>query len=244
MTLTNDIAIRFHNVCYAADQLTILNNITGSIHKEKVTALVGPSGAGKTTLLKMCNGLISPTSGNILINSSPIETIKPTELRKKVGIVLQNAPIIRGTVYENLALPHTLQHKSLSNEEAASHLEMVGLHPRFLSRQAEDLSGGQKQRVSIARSLLNHPQILLLDEITSALDPNSAKEIEELIVKINLEHKVTIIWITHKIEQAKKVGDFAWVMMDGQLVESGPSSILETSQNEKVQQFTKGAQEQ
>lgn len=240
MNQTNTSAIRFDNVCFEIDQMSILNNISGSFHTEKITTLVGPSGAGKSTLLKMCNGLLSPTSGKIFIEADPINLIEPTTLRKNIGIVLQNAPIIRGTVFENIALPLTLQQRKLTEKEAISFLEAVGLDHTFLYRKAEDLSGGQKQKISIARSLINKPKILLLDEITSALDPTSAHEIEQLILKINRVSRVTIIWITHNIEQAIRIGNYTWIMMEGQLLESGESSILSTSRNEQIQQFTKG----
>jgi putative ABC transport system ATP-binding protein len=244
MTQNYDSALRFKNVSYEVDQMSILNKISGSFYKGKITTLVGPSGAGKSTLLKMCNGLISPTKGEIFIDSQSIHSIEPTTLRKTVGIALQSAPIIRGTVFENIALPYTLQHKKLSEKEAITFLEVVGLSHTFLYRQTEDLSGGQKQKISIARSLINRPKILLLDEITSALDPNSVNEIEQLILKINQTYHVTVIWITHNIEQAKRVANYMWVMMDGQLLESGKSDILSTSTNERIQQFAKGVQDQ
>lgn len=233
-------AIRFENLTFEIDHLSILNHISGSFYEEKITTLVGPSGAGKSTLLKMCNALISPTSGEIFIDSIPIDSISPTDLRKNIGIVLQNAPFIHGTVFENIALPFMLQGENLTEREAILFLEVVGLDHTFLYRQADDLSGGQKQKISIARSLVNKPKILLLDEITSALDPISVYEIEQLILKINQESGVTIVWITHNIEQAKRIGDFTWVMMEGNLLETGESSILSTSMNEQVQLFTKG----
>ena len=93
MNQTNTAAIRFDKVCYEVDQMSILYNISGSIYEEKITTLIGPSGAGKSTLLKMCNGLISPTSGEILVDEESIYLIEPTKLRKDIGIVLQNAPI-------------------------------------------------------------------------------------------------------------------------------------------------------
>lgn len=243
MNSLNEVAISFHNVCYKIDHLSILNNINGEFYKGKITTLVGPSGAGKSTLLKMCNGLISPTTGDILIEDKHIDSYEPTTLRKNVGIALQSAPIIRGTVFHNLSLPYTLQHKSLLESDAISFLEVVGLDHTFLQRQAEDLSGGQKQKVSIARSLLNRPKILLLDEITSALDPTSVYEIEQLILKINQKYGVTIIWITHNIEQAKRIGNFTWIMMEGKLLETGESTILSTSTNGRIQQFVSGVQQ-
>ncbi|RKQ15119.1 ABC transporter ATP-binding protein [Ureibacillus endophyticus] len=236
-------AIKFENVCYEKDELSILNNINGVFNKGKITTLVGPSGAGKTTLLKLCNGLYSATSGEIYIQDNPIHSYEPTTLRRKVGIVLQSAPIIRGTVYKNLALPFTLQNKKLPENEAIKFLNDVGLNESFLHRQAEDLSGGQRQKVSIARTLINQPEVLLLDEITSALDPTSVNEIEQLILKINQKYDVTIIWITHNIEQAKRVGDYTWVMMEGQLIESGETNILWTNTNKLIQNFVSGVTE-
>ncbi|MCP1146172.1 phosphate ABC transporter ATP-binding protein [Lysinibacillus endophyticus] len=236
-------AIKFENVCYEKDELSILNNINGVFNKGKITTLVGPSGAGKTTLLKLCNGLYSATSGEIYIQDNSIHSYEPTTLRRKVGIVLQSAPIIRGTVYKNLALPFTLQNKKLPENEAIKFLNDVGLDESFLHRQAEDLSGGQRQKVSIARTLINQPEVLLLDEITSALDPTSVNEIEQLILKINQKYDVTIIWITHNIEQAKRVGDYTWVMMEGQLIESGETNILWTNTNKLIQNFVSGVTE-
>ncbi|MFJ8237831.1 phosphate ABC transporter ATP-binding protein [Ureibacillus sp. NPDC094379] len=233
-------AIRFQNIFYEVDQVSILKNVSGDIYKGRITTLVGPSGAGKTTLLKMCNGLLSPTSGKILIYNNLIESFIPTELRKKVGIVLQSAPIIKGTVFENLSLPKTLQNQTFKKEEAISFLNDVGLDDSFLHRKATELSGGQRQKLSIARTLINRSEILLLDEITSALDPTSANDIEQLILKINKKYGVTIIWITHNIKQAKEIGHFTWVMMEGQLIEAGKSSTLFESTNSKIQKFVQG----
>lgn len=243
MSNSIEIAIHFEKVCYKKDDSLILNEVSGDFYKGKITTIVGPSGAGKTTVLKMCNALISPTSGDIFIDGKNIKGYKPTELRKNVGIALQNAPLIRGTIYDNLALPKTLQNQSLSKEKAISFLEDVGLEASLLHRDSHDLSGGQKQKVSIARTLINQPKILLLDEITSALDPTSTHEIEQLILKINKKYNVTIIWITHNLEQASNIGHFTWVMMNGRLIESGKSSLLHESTNKKIQLFVEGGRE-
>lgn len=233
-------SIQFQNVSFQRGENFILNNITGTIYKGKITALLGPSGAGKTTLLKLCNGLISPTNGDIFIENKPITDFEPTSLRRQVGIVLQNAPIIRGSVYDNLALPLNLQKKILSKEDAISMLNIVGLDAIIMERNADDLSGGQKQKLAIARTLINRSKILLLDEITSALDPVSRHEIEQLITKINVKYKVTIVWITHNIQQAKELGDYVWVMMNGQLVEHGDKTILGSTKDTKVLHFIEG----
>lgn len=243
MKKQHEVAITFDQVCYTIDSLSILTNITGNFYKGKITTLVGPSGAGKTTLLKMCNGLLSPSSGTITIENKPIQSYEPTALRRLVGIALQSAPAIRGTVYENISLPLTLQNQTLSKENAISFLEDVGLDESFLLKHATELSGGQRQKVSIARTLVNQSNILLLDEITSALDPTSVHDIEELILKINKKYNVTMIWITHNIEQAQKIGDYTWVMMNGELIESGKSSLLTDSSNAQIQRFVEGVQQ-
>lgn len=238
--MTNEQAIYFEDVSYTAHGTAILKQITGSFYKGKITTLIGPSGAGKTTLLKMCNGLLSASTGSIFIDGRDIDTYEPTSLRRHVGMALQSAPLLRTTVFENLALPRKLQQQTLSTEEASYFLNAVGLDHSFLTRPAADLSGGQKQKLSIARTLINKSSILLLDEITSALDPKSVHEIEELIIKINREFGTTIIWITHNIEQAKQIGQFTWLMKDGKLIERGETKLVFSSPNTVVQQFLSG----
>ncbi|MGE7838849.1 phosphate ABC transporter ATP-binding protein [Viridibacillus arvi] len=233
-------AIHFNHVDFQIGDSKIIKNVPGSFPKGKITTLVGPSGAGKTTLLKMCNGLISPTAGEIFINNKLITDYDPIDLRRNVGMALQAAPMIRGTVFENLDLPLALQNKKLPEEDAISYLDDVGLERAFLHKNADDLSGGQRQKVSIARTLVNQSEILLLDEITSALDRASLKEIEELIVKINQKYNVTMIWITHNLEQALKIGHYTWVLMQGEVIETGESKLLENPQNDLVKHFVQG----
>lgn len=233
-------AIQFNNVNYSIDGQPILTNITGSFYMGEITTLVGPSGAGKTTLLKLCNRLLSPDSGEIYVQDKNINEYNPVELRRNVGMALQNAPMIDGTVYKNLTLPLELQGKRLSETEAQELLKAVGLPEEFLHKNSKELSGGQRQKVSIARTLVNRPQILLLDEITSSLDQVSQKDIEELIVKINRELGTTIVWITHNLQQAVTVGTYTWVMMAGETVEKGKSDLLKSPHNERVKQFVMG----
>ncbi|WPK13600.1 phosphate ABC transporter ATP-binding protein [Lysinibacillus louembei] len=235
-------AIQFQNMSYTVNEQSILHNISQHIHASAITTLIGPSGAGKTTLLKMCNALLSPTAGAIYVDGQAIDTYTPTALRQKVGIVLQNAPILRTTVYHNLALPKHLHKQQLTEDEALQILEDVGLDEALLMRQATDLSGGQKQKLAIARTLLNRSEILLLDEITSALDPHSVQEIEQLIMKIR-QKGITIIWITHNIEQAQTMGDYIWVMAQGQVIASGTTSEIINSSEPSIQAFLLGGKQ-
>jgi putative ABC transport system ATP-binding protein len=235
--------IRFEHVYYSSGDVPILKDITGSFIEGKITTLVGPSGAVKTTLIKLCNGLISPDSGEIFIKGKKIENYNPVELRRKVGLALQSATMISGSVWRNLSLPLTLQGMQLTDEKAKELLKMVGLEEKFLHRNVMDLSGGQRQKVSIARTLVNKPKVLLLDEITSSLDRVSQQDIEELIVRINKEYSTTVVWITHNLDQAVSIGDYSWVMMGGEVVEIGESEILQHPKDERIQRFVRGDME-
>ena len=232
-------AIRFDHVDYKIDDTKILKDINHGFNQGEITTLVGPSGAGKTTLIRLCNGLISPTKGRIYIHDQPIDEYNPVDLRKKVGMVMQGVTMLKGTVRENLAIPLTLQDKTLTDEEASRLLDMVGLPASFLDKNSNSLSGGQKQRISIARSLVNRPSVLLLDEITSSLDTVSQQEVESLIKRINEEYKTTIVWITHNLRQALNIGDYSWVMMDGEVIETGKSEFLNQPNDERVKAFVR-----
>lgn len=154
-------------------------------------------------------------------------------------MALQTAPMIKGTVFDNLQLPFSLRGETLQTADACEALTQVGLEQSILHEKVSTLSGGQRQRLSIARTLLNDAEVLLLDEITSALDPHAVNEIEELILQMKASG-VTIVWITHNLAQAKRIGDYMWMMKDGALIESGPNALLETSTNPIVQQFMRG----
>lgn len=240
MTILHEPIISFKNVSFSDRDTHILKNITGSFPKGKITTLVGPSGAGKTTLFRLCNRLISPDAGEIIINQKPIEAFDPIELRRKIGLSLQSATMLSGSVYKNLSLPLTLKGEKLDRNIAKELLEDVALGGEFLDRNVKDLSGGQKQKVSIARTLVNRPKVLLLDEITSALDRVSQQDIEELIQNINDKYGTTIIWITHNLRQALAIGDYSWVMMKGEVVETGESGFLNNPKDERVKRFVKG----
>lgn len=233
-------AITFENVFYSVNQHDIIHSITGTFPKGKITTLVGPSGAGKTTILKLCNGLISPTKGTIHLEDVAILDIDPITLRKKCGIVLQSAPMLRGTVYDNLALPRQLHHEHLSTKEALELLRDVNLDASFLQHDASELSGGQKQKLAIARTLVNKPKILLLDEITSALDPTSTREIEQLIQSINERFNVTVIWITHNMAQARNMSNYTWILQQGRLEACGDATLLSHSDNPVIAQLLNG----
>jgi len=235
-------AITLQKVTYEINKHEIIRNVTGSFTKGRITAVIGPSGAGKTSLFRLCNGMLSPTSGSILIDGKDIAQYDPVALRRHVGVVLQQAIMLEGSVRDNLELPLQLAGKGLSNDRAEQITRLVGLERDILDQNSRDLSGGQKQKVSIARTLLNKPEILLLDEITSSLDRVSKQDIENLIKRINKEHGTTVIWITHSLQQAQSVADEVWVMMDGGIAEAGAVELLDDPGNEAVRSFVMEAE--
>lgn len=229
----------FDNVHLTLQQTDILKNICGQFPKGKITTLLGPSGSGKTTILKLCNHLLSSTSGTVRYNEKKLDDYDPITLRRHIRLALQAAPMIKGSVFYNLALSRTLRGEKLTEDEAIQLLETVSLPPSFLHKNVQKLSGGQRQKLSIARTLIDHPDVLLLDEITSALDPFAVQEIEQLIQTMKARG-MTIIWITHNLEQAMRIGDYMWLLRAGEVVESGPIHLLETSENPLVRQFMRG----
>jgi putative ABC transport system ATP-binding protein len=219
-------AISFDQVTFTINQTTLLENISGSFQAKEITCLIGPSGSGKTTLLKLCNGLISPNTGQITILDQTIQDIPPVQLRRSVGIALQHSPMIAGNVFRNISLPLRLRGQKMQLHDAEKLLTDVGLEGNLLQQEAKDLSGGQKQRVAIARTLANRPKILLLDEITASLDQEAAAEIEQLILHIQEKYGVTVVWITHDLHQAKRVGKSFWRLESGRLMGIGKIDSL------------------
>ncbi|MEK5176038.1 phosphate ABC transporter ATP-binding protein [Heyndrickxia sp. FSL W8-0496] len=218
------------------ETIQVLKGINGKIQKGTITTIIGPSGSGKSTILSLCNLLSTPTEGEIFIRGKEIREWDVQKLRCYVGIAFQSAPLIKGSALDNLILPAKLHGRTL--EQPKKYMEYVGLSEDLLDRPAKELSGGQRQRLSLARTLVNDPSILLLDEVTSALDSISSHEVEELIKKLNYEHGTTILWVTHDLDQAKRVGDQTWLVLDGKLIEAGPTSeFFEAPKERQTQQF-------
>lgn len=228
--------IKFDNVSHE----DILHNITGSFEENNITAFVGPSGAGKTTCMKHINGLLSPDEGDIYYKDKNIENIDMIELRKEMGMAFQSAPMIEGTVFDNLNLPRSIFNETITDERAKNLLGKVDMDHIPLDRKTKELSGGERSRISIARTLVNKPQVLLLDEITSGLDYRMVKEIERLILRLQREENVTVIWITHDLDQARRVSEDIWFLRAGELIDYGDISLLDDSDNPMIQRFMEG----
>ena len=218
----------------------IVKPISYKFEQGKIYGLVGPSGAGKSSLLRLFNRLDEKSGGQLLFHNRPVDEYEVTELRQKISLVFQIPHLFPGTVAGNLYYCCPDLQKS-NGADVKQVLSMVGLDTSFAGRDSEKLSVGQKQRVALARSLVQQPEILLLDEPTSALDPGAAKVIEELINKLNEELKLTIIMVTHNFEQALRMADISLVLVDGKLIESGPSrELFESPSSDITRKFING----
>lgn len=220
--------IQLKNINVAFEQkgheVKAVKDINLNINKGEIFGIVGLSGAGKSTLVRTINLLQRPTSGQVIIDGEDITNLKGEALRKvrlKIGMIFQHFNLISGkTVYENVefVLKANNYPKEKRKEKVEELLKLVYLKDKA-NVYPSNLSGGQKQRVGIARALANNPEILLCDEATSALDLENTEEILNLLKNINEKYGITIVFITHEMEVAKKLFHRVAVMSDGDLVE-------------------------
>jgi ABC-type methionine transport system ATPase subunit len=215
------VALETRNLSRAVAGKLLVNDISVQVRQGEVLAVVGPSGAGKSSFLRLINRLDEPTGGTVLVNRRDYHQIEARELRRRVGMVMQMAYLFPGTVAANIDFGPRQRHQTLSPARIAALLERVGL-PGYEGRDVASLSGGEAQRVSLARTLANSPEALLLDEPTSALDEASARSIEELLLGIIHERQMTCVIITHNMQQAARIAGRAMHLEAGKLVRVGP----------------------
>jgi len=220
--------IEIKKLCVSYGSQKVLENISYGFKKNKITAVLGSSGCGKTTLLQALNNLLSEEanvkiSGDIRLNGDSIYTMLPEALRKEVGLVFQTPVVFPTSIYKNMSYAlsyHALNSRRDLDKAIEEKLKLAGLYEEVkdkLKKSAVKLSGGQKQRLCIARALTIEPKVLLLDEPCSALDIDNTLLIEKLLMK--LKESISIIIVTHNIEQAKRIGDEIITMKSGNLSE-------------------------
>jgi osmoprotectant transport system ATP-binding protein len=208
----------------------------------KICILVGPSGSGKTTSLKMVNRLIEPTSGAILIDGVDILSEDPTALRRRIGYVIQQVGLFpHQTIAENVGtVPRLLEWPAQRVAERTEELlTLVGLEPaRFARRYPAQLSGGERQRVGVARALAAEPPVMLMDEPFGAVDPIVRDRLQNEFLRIQRDQGTTVLFVTHDIDEAIKLGDRVAVMRAGKLVQfSPPGELLAHPADEFVAEF-------
>ncbi|MDT0174188.1 ABC transporter ATP-binding protein [Exiguobacterium sp. BRG2] len=234
--------IEFKNVGKQFKENVVLKGLSLEIQKGELVVFIGPSGCGKTTSLKMINRLIEPSSGTILVNGKDIMKTDTIELRRHMGYVIQQTGLFpHMTVRENIQLIAGLEGKDHDEMDQRTEqlLTMVGLDPRqFIDRYPSELSGGQQQRVGFARALMNDPDVILMDEPFSALDPVTRNDLQEELFNLQEEVKKTIVFVTHDMDEAIKLADRICIMRDGEIVQfDTPEEILRHPKDEYVESF-------
>lgn len=222
----------------------ILDDLSLSVNKGEVVVLIGPSGCGKSTLLRCLNGLEPIQGGTVSLHGEPVEYGKSslTRIRQKIGMVFQNYDLFpHMTVMDNILLaPLKVQKRSRdeARAEALTLLERVGLKEKADAYPSE-LSGGQKQRVAIVRSLIIHPDIILLDEITAALDPEMVHEVLNVVLDL-AKSGTTMMIVTHEMAFAEAAADRIIFLDSGSIVEEGePHEFFRCPKTERAQRFLK-----
>lgn len=237
-----DALLTIDNVVKRFDDTTILDGISFSVKKSEVIVIVGPSGCGKSTLLRCINALEPIQEGSITLDGDVIERNSKTLplLRQRIGMVFQSYDLFPHlTVLDNILLaPCKVQKRDKEEvrKEAMSLLERVGLKEKAKSYPRE-LSGGQKQRVAIVRALCMHPEILLFDEVTAALDPEMVREVLDVMLDLAKQGRTMLI-VTHEMQFARAIADRIIFRDNGKIVEEAtPDEFFDNPKTERAKQF-------
>lgn len=196
------------DVAFSVGDRQLLKPVSLQLYQGDCVLLTGPSGSGKSTFLKILASLITPTSGQLFFRNSDITTLRAEAYRQQVSYCFQTPQLFGQTVYNNLALPWQIRRQKPQRDKLIAALESVNLSPDMLNKPVEQLSGGEKQRVGLLRNLQFMPEVLLLDEVTSALDEENRLSVLSLINRIAAEEKVAVVRISHDvndIQQAEQV---------------------------------------
>jgi len=208
--------LNIKEVFYEVDNNKILKNINIDVEQGDCISIVGSSGGGKSTFLKICADLLPITKGDIYYRGTNYKECNPLDLRKKISYCTQSPYLFGDRVFENLEFPFKMHNENINNSRIFELLEKFNLDKGILEKSINSLSGGEKQRVAIVRNLIYIPDVLLLDEATSALDKLNAQIVEQYIRDIN-NQGVTILWVTHNIEQSCRIFNKRVTLSDGSI---------------------------
>ncbi len=223
----------------------VLRSVSLTVEKGEFLIMIGPSGCGKTTLLKMINGLVKPTRGEVLVDGKRLAECDLVSLRRRIGYAVQGAKLFpHMTVADNICYVPSLDRKltkAEKEETAAAMLEMVKLPAELSTRFPGQLSGGQKQRVGIARAMTSNPDILLMDEPFGAVDEITRRALQEELSDLQRETGITVVFITHDIGEAFKLGSRILIMKDGCIWQQGTKEeLLRAPRDEFVRRLLGG----
>ena len=234
--------IEFVNVSKKFKNDSIINNLSMKIEKNKITVFLGPSGCGKTTTLKMINKLVLPTSGKIYIDEEDIENKDPITLRRNIGYVIQQTGLFPHlTIKENIEIIPKLAKMDIKKieEKTRELMEMIGLEYEFFKdKYPAQFSGGQQQRIGVARAFATDPEIILMDEPFSAIDPINRTQLQNELIKLQKTYHKTVVFVTHDIKEAIKIADKICIMKDGNIAQyDSPENIIKHPANDFVRDF-------
>ncbi len=239
--------VEFREVGYQLAGREILSHLSFAVEAGETLVLLGRSGSGKTTALKMTNGLLFPTSGQVLVEGRSTVEWDPIRLKRRIGYVIQEVGLFpHFTVARNVGLVPTLEAWSPPDIERRVDdlLQKVGLPPtEFRGRYPGALSGGQRQRVGVARALAGGPSLLLFDEPFGALDPITRRELQQQFLALNREFQTTSIFVTHDVREALRLGTRIALLAGGLLETLVPSSEFGRTQNPEARAFLKGLED-
>jgi len=235
--------IEFKNVSKVYNSnVQAVKDVSFKAEKGEIVILIGPSGCGKTTLLRMVNQLEEITDGEIIVNNTSVKQLDPIEMRRKIGYVIQSNGLFPNMTIEKnvMIVPDLLNWDRKKKHDRFNYLmELIGLHPdKYRKRYPHELSGGQQQRIGVARALAADPPVMLMDEPFGALDPIIRNRLQEEFLQIQREVKKTILFVSHDIDEAVKMGDKIALLHDGKVMQyDRPVEILNHPKNEFVSEF-------
>lgn len=236
--------IEYEHIAKSFGGKQVLEDVSFTVDQGELFVLVGPSGSGKTTLLKMFNRLVVPDDGNVYFNHKKIKDYDLQDLRLHTGYVLQDSSLFpKLNIEDNIAIQLEQQGMDRHKRHAVARelLTKVDLDESYAKRMPDELSGGEQQRVGIVRALAAKPGVILMDESFSALDPVVRKQLQDLVLRIHQETDTTILFVTHDMREALRMGDKIAVLKDGVLQQVGhPNDIMLHPANDFVKNFFKG----
>ena len=228
--MNNENAVEFRHIRMDYGERTVIRDLTLSVEKGEFVTIIGSSGCGKTTLLKTVNALVTPVSGEVFVDGKNIREFDLITLRRNIGYAIQGSVLFpHMTVEKNIAfVPNLLnkRDKERTRQAVRKWMKIVGLEESMLSRYPNQLSGGQQQRVGIARALAASPDLLLMDEPFGAVDEITRASLQDEILRIHKETGITVLFVTHDINEALKLGTKVLAMNEGEVVQYAPPEEL------------------